>query len=213
MMLARSRCACLAIGTLVFAAFAPPAASQSDPSWFAADRVLLGAGGGAIHLDLPDPNDPGADAGTRPRAAFELGAEIRPWLELGADCSFAALGESDSLNAILAMQGSSDVSSVTHVEGGILARARWVPGGGRWAGFGRAGGGVAGTWTSAPGDLGGHELDPAWNAGAGIEFHAHPRWVLRAEGLYIGQATEDGARHHGAATLSLLLALWRDAGE
>jgi hypothetical protein len=176
-----------------------------------ADRtaVLLGAGAGVASIDLPDANQPSQRFGAHGRIVFDLGGEVRPWLELGGSVGFTALGESDSLNAILAANGSTPVSSITHLQSAVVARVRWLHGSTRWAPYARVGAGLDGLWTSAAGGLGGHVLDPGWDAGAGLEVYAHRLLVVRAEGLYAGQATEDGARHHFAATASLLLALPR----
>ena len=171
--------------------------------------VLIGAGGGVTSVDLPDVNDPTRTFGSNARVQLDLGALVRSWLELGTDVAFTVLGESDSLNSILVSQGSSEKSAVTHVQAGVVARAKWLRGESRWAPFGRLGAGVAGLWTSAPGGLGGHELDAAWSAGGGLEVYAHRMLVVRAEGQYCGQAAEGGMRHHAAAVLSVLLAIPR----
>ena len=205
-----ARCAVPACVPFVIALAVAAAPRQAVAGDGYADRtaVLLGAGGGIAFIDLPDVNDPGRTFGSGGRMQFEIGGEVRPWLEIGADLAFTALGESDSLNAILASWGSSETSAVTHVQSGVVVRARWL-GARRWAPFARVGAGVAGLWMSAPGGLGGHVLDPAWSAGGGLELDAHRLVVLRAEGQYAGQAADGGVRSHAAATLSVLLAIPR----
>lgn len=191
----------------------PPAAwSSSDRARFP-DRtaVLVGVGGGAMRVDLPDPNHPGESFGTRPRLCFDLGYEANPWLEVGADVALAMLGESDSLNAILRQGGSKEVAPFTLVQAALDVRARWIAGNGRWAPYARAGAGVSALSLSAPGALGRRDRDPAWNLGGGVEFYARRRIVLRAEGLYVGQAAQGGTRHHAVAGLTLLYALPRAA--
>jgi len=212
----------LVIATCLLASRAPRAACDTDlaldsassvpGSLFAQTLAVLGVGGGVMRVDLPDVNDPSRSFGTEPRVGFEVGAELRPWLELGADLGLTSLGESDSLNAILVQRGASGTSAVTHVQSGVFARVRWIPSA-RWAPWLRAGGGIAGLWTSAPLDLGGHEVDAAWNAGLGLDFFAHRRLLIRAEGLYLGQETDGGVASHSIATLSLLFAVGRSASE
>ena len=174
--------------------------------------VLIGAGAGLVHVGLADENRPREVFGTKLRVGFDLGYEVRPWLELGAALAFGELGESDSLGAVLRQRGVERPSAAfTLVLAGVNVRARWIPASGRWTPYARAGVGVAGLSLSAPEGLGRRRVDPAWDAGGGIEFYAHSRLVLRAEALYIGQETADGARHHASIGMTLLYAVPRAA--
>jgi opacity protein-like surface antigen len=174
-----------------------------DDSPFVAPRVVVGAGAGAMHVDLPDP-DTGTSFGTRPRVQFALGYEARPWLELGAELGFTYLQESDSLNAILATQGSQERALRTHLQAFADARLRWLHGESSWAPFARAGVGMASLRTSAGDIANQRDNEPAWNAGGGLDWYVHRHILLRLEGLYIGQTVEDGGtRSHLAACLTV----------
>jgi len=202
-------CCAFALAALGFAAPRVRAQSAADVRFADRTAALVGAGAGVASIDLPDVNDRSQTYGAHGRIVFGLGGEVRPWLELGASVAFTALGESDSLNAILIGQGSTQTSSITHVQSALVARVRWLHGSTRWAPYARVGAGVDGVWTTAPGGLGGHVLDPGWDAGAGVEIYAHRLLVVRAEGLYAGQSTDAGSAHHFAATIGLLIAVPR----
>jgi opacity protein-like surface antigen len=196
--------------SLVIACFVTPPARAGDTAPrcpAAATAFVVGVTGGVMNVDLPDVNDRTQSFGTHARWSFEMAGEVRPWLECGLDVGFTMLGESDSLQAILDAQGSDAAAVVTHVQWLASARARWLRDASRWSPYVRGGAGMATLWTSAPSGLGSHTNDPAWCAGAGLEFYPHPRLLLRAEGTYIGQATPDGARNHVAASLGILYAM------
>lgn len=203
--------ACCSLALVVLAGAAPAARAADATGVRFAERTLalVGAGAGVASIDLPDANRPSQTYGAHGRIVFDLGGEVRPWLELGANVAFTALGESDSLNAILIGMGSSQTSSITHLQSAVVVRIRWLHGSTRWSPYARIGAGVDGVWMSAPGGLGGHVLDPGWDAGAGVELYAHRLLVVRVEGLYAGQSSDEGVRRHFAATAGLLLALPR----
>jgi hypothetical protein len=178
-----------------------------------ATAFVVGVTGGAMHVDLSDVNDRSQTFGTHPRFGFELAGEVRPWLECGIDVGFTMLGESDSLQAILAAQQVDGAAVVTHVQWLAGTRARWLRGASRWSPYVRGGLGMATLWTSAPGGLGSHASDFAWCAGLGLEFYPHRRILLRGEGTYIGQAASGGAASHAAASLGVFYALpWSALG-
>jgi hypothetical protein len=77
----------------------------------------------------------------------------------------------------------------------------------RWAPFVRTGAGGATLSLSGPDGLGWRRNDWTWNGGAGLELRAHPRLVLRAEGLDLVQWASGGARHHAIASLALVYVL------
>jgi opacity protein-like surface antigen len=196
----------LAIALIAF--LCTPCIAAADGSPFDAPRVVLGAGAGAMHVDLPDPDAGGESFGTRPRVQFALGYEARPWLELGAELGFTYLPESDSLNAVLVAQGSQEKALRTHLQAFADARLRWLHGGSSWAPFARAGVGVASLRTSAGDIADERETDPAWNAGGGLDWFVHRHILVRLEGLYIGQTVDHGGtRSHAAAGLTVHYAL------
>lgn len=195
-----ARCARLAVALSSTFVVAAGGAALAEPV-----TVLVGAGGGVVNIDLPDADEPGETYGSRGRVHFEIDLQPIRWLEVGAEVGFAPLGGSDSLDAILVGRGQEPSSTVTHVQGGATLRLRRGLGS-RWTAFLRAGLGAAGVWASAPEDLGGHEVDFAWNAGAGVDLEPHSRLRLRAEGLYLGQAASPQSAHHAAGSLALLLA-------
>ena len=202
----------MALGFLAAAAAATPRAVAAAGSRYPdASAVLVGIGSGVIHVDLADPNRRPQRFGTKLHVNFDLGYEIRPWLELGADLGLGMLGQSDSLNAVLEREQQSGVGHMTFVHAAIDVRGRWLHGSGRWAPYVRAGGGGVTLSLSAPGGLGSRDNDAAANVGGGLEFYAHRRLVLRAEGLDVVQWAGGGARHHAAAGLTLLYALPRSA--
>lgn len=181
--------------------------AHAGESPYVAPRVVLGAGAGAMYVDLPDPDAGGAAFGSRPRVNFALGFEARPWLELGGELAFTYLPESDSLNALLVAQGSQEKALRTHVQAFADVRLRWLPGESRWAPFVRAGAGIASLHTSAGDISNDRETDPAWNAGLGLDCYVQRHILLRLEGLYIGQTFDDGTRHHGVAAVAVHYAL------
>jgi len=190
----------MALGLLVAAAMQAPAAAagvQGPPA------AVVGVGLGATWVDLPDPNPGRTDLGVGTLLRFDLGYAPRPWFEIGGELGLGFLGESDSLNAVLAAEGVVGIGTRTHVQALAVARARWLRAESRWAPFARAGAGVAGLSLAAPGGLGDRDLDPAWTAGAGIEWFAHPRLIVRAEGAYLGQAAAARTAHHATACLTL----------
>lgn len=185
-----------------------PCIAMANESPFDATRIVIGIGAGAMHVDLPDPDAAGESFGTRPRVQFALGYEVRPWLELGGEVGFTYLPESDSLNALLAAQGSQEKALRTHLQAFADARLRWVHGESSWAPFARAGIGVASLRTSAGDIADSRATDPAWNAGGGLDWFVHRHILLRLEGLYIGQSVDEGsARSHAAASLTVHYAL------
>ncbi|MFQ5600939.1 MAG: outer membrane protein [Candidatus Krumholzibacteriia bacterium] len=169
--------------------------------------LLMGLGAGALDLDIPHPERPGEDFGARFRLRFDLGYELRSWLEIGAELGIAMLGESDSLNALLRQRGSPGEASYTFVDVGVGVRARWLLGTGRWAPFVRGAVGAATLSLSAPDGLGSRQSDPTWSAGAGLEWTPYTPVVLRFEGRYMGQRSEDATRSHASAELVVLYAL------
>ena len=173
----------------------------------AATAFILGVTAGPMSIDLPTVNDPTESFGTHARFGFDLGVEVRPWLEAGVEVGFTMLGEADSLQAILDAQGSDAAAVVTHVQWLVSARARWLRGASRWSPYVRGGAGMATLWISAPEGLGSHASDLAWCAGAGLDFYPHPRLLLRAEGTYVGQAASGGASHHAGALLGVYYAM------
>lgn len=186
----------------------PARAAEGTPSSpAAATAFLVGVTAGAMHIDLPSVNDPTQSFGTHSRFGFELGGEVRPWLECAVEAGFTMLGEVDSLQAILDAQGSNEAAVVTHVQWLASARARWLREASRWTPYVRGGAGMATLWISAPEELGSHASDFAWCAGAGLEFYPHPRLLLRGEGTYVGQAAPDGAHHHAGASLGVFYAM------
>jgi hypothetical protein len=176
---------------------------------FAAPRVVLGAGAGAMHVDLPDREAAGDAFGTRPLVLFDLGLEARPWLEIGAELDYTYLQESDSLNAALAAQGSDERGLRTLVQATLDARLRWLHGASCWAPFLRAGAGVAAFYTHAGDLVQTWDTDPAWAAGAGLDWYPHRHILLRGEIAYRGQTTDGETAHHAAGTLAIHYAVHR----
>jgi hypothetical protein len=204
------------VGLVAIAALVSPRAARPEepvpPPRYAADSaVLVGVGGGVIHVDLPDPDRHGASFGTKPRLLFDVGYELRPWLELGADLGLGLLGQSDSLNAVIAQSGQSGLAHFTLVHAAVNVRARWLHGSERWAPYARLGFGGVTLSLTAPAGLGSRRNDPAWNVGGGLELYLRPRLVVRAEGLDVAQLASGGTRHHAAVGLTLLYALPRSA--
>lgn len=173
--------------------------------------AVVGIGLGATWVDLPDPNPGRSELGAGMLLHFDLAYAPRPWFEIGGTLGLGFLGESDSLNAVLAVDGVAGIGTRTHVQALAVARARWLKPESSWAPFVRAGGGVAGLSLAAPGGRGDRDLDPAWTAGAGLDWFAHPRLLLRAEGAYLGQAAATRTAHHTVASVSLLVGVPRAA--
>jgi len=189
---------------LLFSLAAPLAAVAHEPP-----AAVVGVGLGATSVDLPDPNPGATDLGAGFLVRFDLGYSPRPWFEIAGEVGFGLFGESDSLNAVLVADSVAGISSRTHLQALAVARARWLRAESSWAPFVSAGAGVAGLSLAAPGGYGDRELDPAWTAGAGLEWYAHPRLMLRLEGAYLGQAAEVRTAHHATACLTLLVGIPR----
>jgi len=173
--------------------------------------AVVGVGLGATWVDLPDPNPGRTELGAGTLLRFDLGYAPRPWFEIGGELGLGFLGESDSLNAVLAADSVAGVGTRTHVQALAVARGRWLRAESRWAPFACVGAGVAGLSLAAPGGRGSRELDPAWTAGLGLEWFAHPRLMLRLEGSYLGQAAQASTAHHATACLTLLVGVPRAA--
>jgi hypothetical protein len=200
----------LAAAVLAFAAVcAPHAVTAADLGCpIDSSLVLVALAGGAQHVDLPQFDRPNEDFGTKPRFAFDLGVLARRWFEPHVEVAFTYLGGSDSLDAVLAARGSTDKSLGTLVQAQAGARLRWARCG-RWQPYAHAAGGVARFRLAAPDEPGFTETDPIWSAGGGVELWLHRRLLVRAEGLYIGQAAPDGTRTHAVAQLALAYAFPR----
>ena len=191
-----------------------PAPESSGVGTSAARRlVLVGLEFGAIDVNLPHPERPGESFGSQFRLGLQARYEITSWLGIDAEVGFSFLGESDSLNAILEGQGREPGAAYTLVDCGIGVVARWPLGSGRWAPFLRASGGLASLALSSP-DGGTRETDPSWSAGGGVEWTVARPVVLRFQGRWLGQRTDDGiTRSHATAELAVFYAFYAGSFE
>ena len=172
------------------------AASGADSA-----RVLVSIAGGVQWVDLPSFDQPDESIGARSRVAFGAALRVRRWLEPHAELAFAYLGGSDSLDAELAALGTTRVSLGTLVQLQAGARLRWARAG-RWQPFANVAAGVARLRLEAGSVADEKDTDAVWSAGAGTELWLHHHFMLRAEGLYVGQAAHQGTRAHAVLQLA-----------
>ncbi len=193
----------------VIASLALPESSFSQSSGDIAPArrlVLVGVEFGAIDVDLPHPEEPGATFGERFRLGMQLGYEVTRRFALDAELGFSFLGESDSLNAALAAQGREEGAAYTLVDFGVGALARWPLGEGRWTPFVRATAGLVSLALSSP-DLSTRETDPSWSAGGGMDFVLARPVVLRFQARWMEQQQDGEPRHHVTGELAVFYAL------
>jgi hypothetical protein len=199
--------AAFVVAVIASLALPDPSFSQSSGDIAPARRlVLVGVEFGAINVDLPHPEEPGATFGERFRLGMQLGYEVTRQFALDAELGFSFLGESDSLNAALAAQGREEGAAYTLVDFCIGALARWPLGEGRWAPFVRATAGLVSLALSSP-DLSTRETDPSWSAGGGMEFALARPVVLRFQARWMGQQQDGEPRHHVTGELAVFYAL------
>jgi opacity protein-like surface antigen len=198
-----------AVATLL-AAFhllhAAPASGQTPDS----SRVvaLIGVGAGAIRVDIPHPEKPGESFGSRPRVNFDLGYEISSHWGVDAELGVSFLGESDSLNAILELEGRDPGAAYTLVDFSVGLRGRLPLGSGRWAPFARAGIGGATFSLSWP-DGGRRDNDLSWSLGGGLEFAPARMVLFRLEARWLAHRFAETIRNHAVIEFSVLYALLR----
>lgn len=183
----------------------PASAQTSDGSRVVA---LVGVGVGGIHVDIPHPEKPGESFDNRPRVSFDLGYEISSHFGVGAALGISFLGESDSLNAILAEMGRDEGSAYTLVDFTVGLRGRLPLGSGRWAPFTRAGIGGATFSLSWP-DGGQRENDLAWYVGGGLEFALARMVLFRLDAGWLGHRFREVTRNHVTVEFVVFYALTR----
>jgi len=191
-------------------AMASPVLAEPDAT-AAADRrlVVLGIQLGAIDVDLPHPEKPGEDFGSRFRLGFQLGYDVTRRLAVDTEVGFSFLGESDSLNAILEGQGREPGAAYTLVDFGVGVVGRWPLGAaGRWAPFLRASGGLVSLALSSP-DGGTRQTDPSWSLGGGLECALARPVLLRAQGRWLAQRDDGTTANHVTFELALFYAMHR----
>jgi hypothetical protein len=196
------------VATMVFthrAACADPVVASGDSRSAASGadsaRVLVSIAGGVQWVDLPRFDHPNETIGGRSRFAFGSAVRVRRWFEPHAELAFAYLGGSDSLDAALAALGTTRVSLGTLVQLQAGARLRWARAG-RWQPFVNLAAGVARRRLEASSVSDHRETDAVWSAGLGAEFWLHRHFMLRGEGLYVGQAAREGTRTHTVLQLA-----------
>jgi hypothetical protein len=185
------------------------AAPLAAPDTAAGDSrrlVLVGLEMGAIDVDIPHPERPGATFGARFRLGVQLGYELFERFAVDGELAFSFLGESDSVNAILVSQGRAEGAAYTLVDASVGFTGRWPLGGGRWAPFVRAGGGIA-SFALSLADGGARRTDPLWSLGGGLEIGLARSVLLRLQGRWMGQAAEGSTLHHATVEMAAFCAL------
>jgi opacity protein-like surface antigen len=185
----------------LFCAAGSHAQEPADTPFF-----VVGIGAGAISIDLPHPEEPGEDFGTRFRTRFDIGFRPATWLELGVELGLAQLGASDSVNAILEAGGLPQEAAYTFVDWNVGARM-FMPGTARWTPWVRGALGQAWLKLSAP--QGYREQDLAWALGVGLDFEPMRSLLLRSEARYLGQQTSGDPASHLSVDLGIFYALRR----
>lgn len=199
---------CAATGIATAIAIAPAHASDLGCP-LDSTLVTFGIAGGAQYVDLPSFDDPQDALGTCMRVAFDLSVFVRPWFEPNVEVAFAYLGSSDSLDAALVELGSDATSLGTLVQAQVGFRAH-LPRCGRVQPFVQAGAGLARWRLVAPDLSDATETDAIWSAGAGASFWLHPRVLIRANGGYVGQETDDATSAHAVVQIGFAYAFSRD---
>ncbi len=193
--------AVFAFAALTFLAIRAAGADPVIASGADSARVLVSIAGGVQWVDLPRFDRPDEKIGARSRVAFGTAVRVRRWFEPHAELAFAYLGGSDSLDAALAALGTKRVSLGTLVQLQAGARLRWARAG-RWQPFVNVAAGVARFRLEASSVADQRDTDAVWSAGAGTELWLHRHFMLRGEGLYIGQAARQGTRSHSAVQVA-----------